>query len=98
MRDHRGSPVGHPAHHPGGAPPGENDGLIPNYLRDYEVIVYTTADPRTGIEPAYLRYLFRYCVEARCESSVPPETWRVWSERPGRFYRRFGHDLRGRRG
>lgn len=46
------------------------------YMRDYEVIVYMTADPRTDVEPAHLRYLFRYCVEARCESSVPPETWR----------------------
>lgn len=46
------------------------------HMRDYEVIVHMTADPRTDVEPAYLRYLFRYCVEARCESSVPPETWR----------------------
>lgn len=48
-----------------------------NYMRDYEVIVYATADPRTDITPAHLRYLFRYCVEARCETSVPAETWRV---------------------
>jgi hypothetical protein len=48
-----------------------------SYMRDYEVIVHATADPRTGVEPACLRYLFRYCVEARCESSVPPRTWRV---------------------
>ena len=48
-----------------------------NYMRDYEVIVYATADPRTGIKPSYLRYLFRYCVDARCETSVPTETWRV---------------------
>ncbi|WP_256122586.1 hypothetical protein [Streptomyces sp. LUP47B] len=44
-------------------------------MRDYEVIVYATADPRTGITPSYRRYLFRYCVEARCETSVPAETW-----------------------
>ncbi|MFB8402423.1 hypothetical protein [Streptomyces sp. NPDC055912] len=48
-----------------------------NYMRDYEVIVYATAAPDTGIQPAYLRYLFRYCVEARCETSVPAVTWRV---------------------
>ncbi|MEB8336904.1 YxiG-like protein [Streptomyces endophyticus] len=48
-----------------------------NYMRDYEVIVYATADPRTGIAPAHLRYLFRYCVDARCVTSVPTETWRV---------------------
>ncbi|MFJ4898993.1 hypothetical protein [Streptomyces sp. NPDC088727] len=48
-----------------------------NYMRDYEVVVHATADPRTGIAPARLRYLFRYCVEARCETSVAAETWRV---------------------
>ncbi|MFE5140651.1 hypothetical protein ACFRDV_23700 [Streptomyces fagopyri] len=48
-----------------------------NYMRDYEVIVYATADPCTDITPSHLRYLFRYCVEARCETSVPAETWRV---------------------
>jgi hypothetical protein len=46
-------------------------------MRDYEVIVYAAADPRTGVTPSHLRYLFRYCVEARCETSVPAETWRV---------------------
>nr|WP_234337906.1 hypothetical protein [Streptomyces sp. NRRL WC-3725] len=30
-----------------------------------------------GIAPGHLRYLFRYCVEARCETSVPAETWRI---------------------
>jgi hypothetical protein len=48
-----------------------------NYMRDYEVVVHATADPRTGITPSHRRYLFRYCVEARCETSVPAETWRV---------------------
>lgn len=48
-----------------------------DYMRDYELIVYATADPRTGVEPAYLRYLFRHCVEARCTSSVSAETWRA---------------------
>lgn len=48
-----------------------------SYMRDYEVIVYATADPRTGIEPAHLRYLFKYCVEARCETTVRPDVWRI---------------------
>ncbi|MFI0718330.1 hypothetical protein [Streptomyces sp. NPDC021224] len=48
-----------------------------SYLRDYEVIVYATADPSTGIEPTHLRYLFRYCVEARCETTVRPDVWRI---------------------
>ncbi|WP_436771064.1 YxiG-like protein [Yinghuangia sp. YIM S09857] len=48
-----------------------------DYMRDYEVVVFMTADPRTGIAPSHLRYLFRYCVEARCETTLSPETWRV---------------------
>ncbi|RST00191.1 hypothetical protein EF910_32715 [Streptomyces sp. WAC07149] len=48
-----------------------------DYMRDYEVVIHATADPRTGVAPSYLRYLFRYCVEARCETSVPAEIWRV---------------------
>ncbi|GAA3222426.1 hypothetical protein [Actinocorallia longicatena] len=47
-----------------------------DYMRDYELIVYATADPRTGILPVHLRYLFRYCVEARCVSTIAKSTWR----------------------
>ncbi|OPG09540.1 hypothetical protein B1R27_05520 [Streptomyces sp. GKU 895] len=46
-----------------------------DYLRDYEVVVYMTADPTTSIPPAHLRYLFRYCVAARCETSLVPRVW-----------------------
>ncbi|MGC9671579.1 hypothetical protein ACNTMW_34190 [Planosporangium sp. 12N6] len=48
-----------------------------DYMRDYEVIVYATADPRTGIQPAHLRYLFKYCVEAETRTALRPETWRT---------------------
>ncbi|MFB7594975.1 hypothetical protein [Streptomyces sp. NPDC056160] len=51
-----------------------------NYMRDYGVIVHATADPSTGITPSHLRHLFRYCVEARCETSLPAEPWRVSSD------------------
>ncbi|MFC0843916.1 hypothetical protein ACFH04_09345 [Streptomyces noboritoensis] len=46
-----------------------------NYMRDYEVVVYMTAAPSTGIKPSYLRYLFRYCVQAQCETALPATTW-----------------------
>lgn len=46
------------------------------YTRDYEVIVYATADPVTGIPPAHLRYLFRHCVEADTQSVLPLDIWR----------------------
>jgi hypothetical protein len=39
------------------------------------VIVYSEADPRTGIQPAYQRFRFRYCVEASVTPSVSAETW-----------------------
>jgi hypothetical protein len=35
-----------------------------------------TSDPRTGIPPVYLRYLFKYCVEAIVFSAVCAESWR----------------------
>ncbi|MET8278852.1 hypothetical protein [Micromonospora sp. NPDC005174] len=47
-----------------------------DYLRDYEVIVHVTADPRTGIPSVHLRYLFRYCVAAEVRTAVSPDTWR----------------------
>lgn len=47
-----------------------------DYLRDYEVIIHATADPRTGIPPAYPRYLFRHCVEVDVETAVSADIWR----------------------
>jgi hypothetical protein len=46
-----------------------------DYVRDYDVFVYATADPRTGIPPAYLRYRFKYCVRATVTSALDPEAW-----------------------
>ncbi|HZM80037.1 MAG TPA: hypothetical protein VFC19_30250 [Candidatus Limnocylindrales bacterium] len=45
-------------------------------MRDYEVIVYVTADPNTGIAPGHRRYLFRYCVLASCQTALTPDIWR----------------------
>jgi hypothetical protein len=47
-----------------------------DYMRDYELIIHATADPSTGIEPTELRYLFRYCVQANCTTTVPASTWK----------------------
>lgn len=46
-----------------------------DYMRDYDVFVYATADPRTGITPQHLRYRFKHCVRAVTTSAVPPEVW-----------------------
>jgi hypothetical protein len=64
------------------------------YLRDYELIVNVTADPRTGIPPAYLRSLFTFCVEATTRSTLSRETWqRSRDERLIRY--ETGKDLDG---
>ncbi|MFJ8582623.1 hypothetical protein [Micromonospora sp. NPDC093277] len=47
-----------------------------SYMRDYEVIVYATAAPSTGIQPMNLRYLFKFCVEAETRTALSSETWR----------------------
>jgi hypothetical protein len=47
-----------------------------DYMRDYDVFVYATADPRTGIAPEHLRYRFRHCVHAVTASAVTPEIWK----------------------
>ncbi len=45
-------------------------------MRDYDVFVYATADPRTGVAPEYLRYRFIYCVRAVITSALSPEIWK----------------------
>jgi len=46
------------------------------YMRDYEVFIDATADPRTGTSPVHLRYRFRHCVRAAVENAVSKETWK----------------------
>jgi len=46
-----------------------------DYMRDYEIVVYASADPRTGIQPAPVRYLFKHCVRAVATSALSPEIW-----------------------
>ncbi len=46
-----------------------------DYMRDYEMIVHCTADPLTGIAPTYQRCLFKMCVHASVETTVPPQIW-----------------------
>ena len=46
-----------------------------DYMRDYDVYVYATADPRTGIEPEHLRYRFTHCVRATVTTAVRRDVW-----------------------
>jgi hypothetical protein len=47
-----------------------------DYMRDYDVFVYATADPRTGIAPEHLRYRFKHCVRAVVTSALTPQIWK----------------------
>ncbi len=46
-----------------------------DYMRDYDVYVYATADPRSGIPNEHLRYRFTHCVRATIVTALPAETW-----------------------
>ncbi|MFJ4654779.1 hypothetical protein ACIP5Y_26195 [Nocardia sp. NPDC088792] len=46
-----------------------------DYMRDYDIFIYATADPRTGIPPEYLRYRFKYCVRATATTALTAEIW-----------------------
>ena len=46
-----------------------------DYMRDYDLYVYATADPRTGIAPEYLRYRFTHCVRATATTAVRRDVW-----------------------
>ncbi|MET7500628.1 YxiG-like protein [Streptomyces microflavus] len=48
-----------------------------NYMRDYELIIDVGHGTHGGVAPTYLRYLFKYCVEARCKTFQSAETWRA---------------------
>jgi len=46
-----------------------------DFMRDYDVVIYATADPRTGIPPDHLLYRFRHCVRANITTAVRPDVW-----------------------
>jgi hypothetical protein len=47
-----------------------------DYMRDYDIFIYATADPRSGIRPEHLRYRFTHCVRATVTTALSPEIWR----------------------
>ncbi|MFI5841168.1 hypothetical protein ACIA8K_15845 [Catenuloplanes sp. NPDC051500] len=47
-----------------------------DYMRDYDMFIYATADPRTGIAPQHLRYRFTHCVRASTTSALSPQIWK----------------------
>jgi hypothetical protein len=47
-----------------------------DYMRDYEVFIYATADPRTSIRPEHLRYRFKHCVRAMAATALSTQIWK----------------------
>lgn len=45
------------------------------YMRDYELIVSLSTDPRSGIEPSHRRLLFTKCVKAMVTTALTEEIW-----------------------
>jgi hypothetical protein len=41
-----------------------------DYMRDYELFAFCTADPGTGIQPEHLRYLFKNCVHVEVDTAL----------------------------
>ena len=71
-----------------------------DYMRDYEVIVYVSTDPRSGMSPTTLSYLFKYCVEAHVETAVRPDVWKsslsdeLLDRKTGPGHRGYGWGIR----
>jgi len=45
------------------------------YMRDYEVVIETSAAPSTGIPTRFLRFLFVNCVRADVTTALSPAGW-----------------------
>ena len=46
-----------------------------DYMRDYDLIIYESVDPRSGLHPRHRRFRFRYCTETYVTSRVRPDVW-----------------------
>jgi len=47
-----------------------------DYMRDYDVFIYATANPRTGVAPQHLRYRFKHCGRVSVAPALSPQVWR----------------------
>jgi hypothetical protein len=45
------------------------------YMRDYELFVYNSVDPRSGLTPWHDHYVFRMCTEADVRTRVRSDVW-----------------------
>ena len=50
------------------------DGFV-DYMRDYDVYIHATANPRTGIAPERFLYRFTHCVHSTVTAAVRRDVW-----------------------
>jgi hypothetical protein len=46
-----------------------------DYMRDYEMVLQLSADPRTGIPTEFVRFVLVNCVQANVATALTPEIW-----------------------
>ncbi len=46
-----------------------------SFMRDYDLIIYESVDPASGLNPRHRRFRFRFCTEATVRSHVRPDVW-----------------------
>jgi hypothetical protein len=46
-----------------------------DYMRDYEMVIQLSADPRSGIPTKYSRYVFVNCVQANASTALNSRIW-----------------------
>lgn len=46
-----------------------------DYMRDYEMVIQLSADPRTGIPTEFFRDAFVNCVQADASTALTPKIW-----------------------
>ncbi|MGA8725201.1 MAG: hypothetical protein WB565_09155 [Acidimicrobiales bacterium] len=45
------------------------------FMRDYDLVIYESVDPASGLSPRHRRFRFRFCTEATVRSRVRPDVW-----------------------
>jgi hypothetical protein len=45
------------------------------FMRDYELVIYESVDPRSGLSPRHRRFRFQFCTEATVRSRIHPGVW-----------------------
>ena len=45
------------------------------FMGDYDLVIYESVDPKSGLTPRHRRFRFQFCTEATVRSRVRPDVW-----------------------